>query len=263
MKKYLLTFVLLFAFALFGCDENIFESFSDDDTKQAKLEEARIALDDEDYEKALALLEDLDQCDPDVATYLSSAYMGMANFNALDLVTNAEELADDDDAGSIELISSVLDEDGDGQITLTEITNGIQEAVNAIDAVTRLSGSCSESLTCDEEIILGVAGALHATYMVLQLIQEDLGVSPIPVTEEGINAAYETHDFDTGVVSDEELLALNTSMGYMSNAIDCMTKDDKDNELAENFEEFQQEIGYGDGQIDRNDLANYIDSIGD
>ena len=265
MKKYIVTFVLLFAFAMVGCDENYFESFSDDDTTQARLEEARMALDDENYAEALAILGELDPCDVDVAKYLSSAYMGMANFNALDLAANAEELADSDNEGSIELISSVLDTDGDEQITLAEITAGLAEAENAIAAMLHLFTNCEGAqITCDDITLLGVSAALHVTYVVLESIQIDLGEDPIPVTEQGIHDKYEGRNFDTNSLSEPRRIDLNNGIEYVDNAIACMVEDDEVNDLAENFEEFLAEIDPDrNGDITRNELANYIESIGD
>jgi len=223
MKKKLLVFcfILVFIFSLSGCDENIFDGLDDDDSEESQLEEARTALNDEDYNKALELLGDLNPCDPDVAKYTSSAYMGRANFNTLDLLENVAELSDEDETGNIDMISSVIDSDGDGQITSAEIMAGIEEVLQSIDAMTHLINNCEGTLiTCDETTLLGVAGALHVTYVVLEAIQEDLGQDPIPASEEGIDNAYEDRDFVGSNVTDVQLQALNNGIGYMKGAIE-------------------------------------------
>ena len=54
--------VLLFCCAIlffFGCSSNMLEFLGDDDSNEAKIEEARMALNDEDYEKAKSILEDM------------------------------------------------------------------------------------------------------------------------------------------------------------------------------------------------------------
>ena len=267
MKKkfFAFCFILFFVFSLSGCDENIFDGLDDDDSEESQLEEARTALNDEDYNKALEILSDLDPCDPDVAKYTSSAYMGRANFNTLDLLENVAELSDEDEAGNIDMISSVFDSDGDGQITRAEIIDGIEEVLESIDAMTHLINNCGEiPITCDETTLLGVAGALHVTYIILEAIQEDLGQDPIPVSEEGIDIAYEGREFVGNNVTDAQLQALNNGIGYMKDAIECIRVDEDENDLAENFDDYLREIDSdGNGQITIVELENYIDSMGD
>ena len=46
---------------LIGCDGNLLEGISDDDSYEAKLEEGLMALDDEDYDKAVNRLRRIDR----------------------------------------------------------------------------------------------------------------------------------------------------------------------------------------------------------
>ncbi|MCU0577847.1 MAG: hypothetical protein MUD15_13655, partial [Desulfobacterota bacterium] len=69
---------------LAGCESNTLGTLSDDSGRQADIQEARMALDDANYDKAINLLVDYydpSSPDPEVADVLSSAYMGKAGLD--------------------------------------------------------------------------------------------------------------------------------------------------------------------------------------
>jgi hypothetical protein len=80
-----------------GCaDNNLFSGLADDDSDQAKLEEAIKALDDGDCEKAIDLFAELQADDPervDRRLNLSAAYLCQAGFNVAKMIEIAAELA--------------------------------------------------------------------------------------------------------------------------------------------------------------------------
>lgn len=92
---------------VWGCESNTLSSLADDSGKQSDIEEARIALDDGNYDKVVRLLQDdynPASPDPEVAGILASAYMGKAG---LDL-TYALENIGENDGGHFDTIASAL-----------------------------------------------------------------------------------------------------------------------------------------------------------
>jgi DNA-binding transcriptional regulator YiaG len=77
-------FVLIVFSLLAGCESNMLGTLADDSGKQADIQEARMAVDDANYDKAISLLLDYydpTSPDPEVAGILSSAYMGKAGLD--------------------------------------------------------------------------------------------------------------------------------------------------------------------------------------
>ena len=83
---------------LMACDGNLLEDISDDDSYEAKLEDGLMALDDEDYDKAVELFLDMRSSYPnkeEVCVYLSNAYAGLTGidtFNLLETISDLEEI---------------------------------------------------------------------------------------------------------------------------------------------------------------------------
>ncbi len=82
-----------------GCGgKSVFESMADDGTDEAKLEKARIALDDGEYADAVEILQDLcgttlsaPTCDPEVVSLYASAFAGRAGLDVFDLIQEAAD----------------------------------------------------------------------------------------------------------------------------------------------------------------------------
>jgi len=111
-----LCITLVFASLLLtGCGGNLFEGLADDGTKGAKMEAARIALDEGDYGKAVLLLEELCgtdtanlTCDDTARADLASAYVARATgLDVLKLIEKAEEAAAGP-TGSFTTVSTLL-----------------------------------------------------------------------------------------------------------------------------------------------------------
>jgi hypothetical protein len=87
----------LLAAALGACgDQNLFESLADDNTAEAKVESAKIAIDDGNYTGAIAILQGMCgtnpsavTCDAETASLLASAYSGRAGLDVFELIENA------------------------------------------------------------------------------------------------------------------------------------------------------------------------------
>ena len=67
-----------------------------DDTQQAKIEDAKIAIDNRNFSKAISILEDGSfnlQNDSEAASLLASAYMGKAGLNIIKMIEEASKAA--------------------------------------------------------------------------------------------------------------------------------------------------------------------------
>ena len=77
---------MLVILAVMGCgdDNSILEGLADDGSREARIEESRIALDQGDYSRALEILLILRDKYPDdqmILQYLSNAYAGLAGLD--------------------------------------------------------------------------------------------------------------------------------------------------------------------------------------
>lgn len=107
--------IIVASFLFTGCGGNLFEGMADDDTEEAKMEAAKIALDKGDYTEAVSLLEELCgtdtsnlTCDDSAKTDLASAYVATATgLDVLELIAQAEEAAADP-ASSFTTVSTLL-----------------------------------------------------------------------------------------------------------------------------------------------------------
>lgn len=152
-KTALLKLILvgLVSFGISGCgDENMFESMADKDSEAAKKEEAKIAIDNGDWQDAIDALQSEWESsgDPDVGADLAAAYMGLAGFDALSLLENAQTTADTplgSASDDFTLISQILPDQS------PENEASMNEAVNILSSI--------DNRTEDENLQLAMAAA--------------------------------------------------------------------------------------------------------
>lgn len=189
------TTMLVLLLFLSGCsNDSAFEGIADDSGRKAVIEEAAIALDDQDYATAVQLLTEVyttTSPDPRVSRLLSSAYMGRAGFDFVslieypaqkerenfDMVADSLLLAlapvpkDDKDKSSCSMadraVLVLLDESDrfyadyphaqfiDGRC-IGDLIGSLEEARYILDVLIRANRHAP-----DDEILLGVASAVH------------------------------------------------------------------------------------------------------
>ncbi len=99
----LLFFVMLAGFV--GCAK---------DTREAKIEDAKIAIDNKDFSQAIAILRDGSfdlKNDPEAASLLASAHMGRAGLDVINLVTEASTAATSGATGTFTEFSKLFSSD--------------------------------------------------------------------------------------------------------------------------------------------------------
>jgi hypothetical protein len=106
----------LLAAILGGCgDQNLFDSAADDTSTTGEVEAAKIAIDNGDFDDALAILEGLcgtdtssPSCDGETASLLSSAFAGRAGLNVFDLIENSVDAVSGSTLNSLSTFSTLL-----------------------------------------------------------------------------------------------------------------------------------------------------------
>jgi tetratricopeptide (TPR) repeat protein len=256
-------FVLLFIPA---CSSNVFEGVSDDNADDAKLEEARMALDGAEYERAVKLLNDLldgDPADSRSLAYLSQAHAGMAGLDTLDLLTIIDELDENGKSGSIDMVGLVLG-DAEGDVTRTEVFDKLHNLNEAIDSLEQIEAN-GGSLSDDEVVQRSVLALARMAMVIADVVfaDQDAGVGArIRLTESGLGALYSGDpDFD-GDVDEEALRYLADDIERVQDAIAVLYDISSDNDLSEDFSEFEQDINPdGNTIISVEELEAYVGSL--
>jgi len=264
MRKILMILSLMLLIALFtvGCDDSILEGLADDDSFQAKLEEARIALDKGEYARAVELLKALDSSNPGNATvqqYLSNAYAGLAGLDTFNLLTTIEALDKSNNSGSIDMMGLILG-DSDGVLTEAQLRAKLQSIENAMNALEGISNPNN-----DHKVQLGLLAVAHISLTLGNIVLEDQGGTTVTLTEEGLNNQYNSSqpaEFSDVSTETQNTVALTEDLGYVADAVTALESiSGTGNDLSQDFLQFQNDIdNNGDGSVSETDLESYINN---
>ncbi len=203
MKKILLIITALLLMAIVGCDSNTLEPLADDSSREATLEEARMALDDGNYDKAINALSGYkESTDPVIAGILSSAHMGKAGLDLTYLLENI----DSSDANNFDVIASAYSLQTTDQLNASSSvlykaeTYGTPHYIttaSVLGILTNLSVAqdyLNTSLVAnpgndDLTIQLGIASALHFIIDIGYIIAEVKGCN-IPINQAAYKAVF-------------------------------------------------------------------------
>jgi ribosomal protein S13 len=261
MFKFVIWICLLFSAAFLGCSGNAFEGISDDDSFEARLESARMHIDDGQYREAVSILDNLKEEQPhndEVTNYLSSAYAGLAGLNTFDLLEVIDDLDESGNSGSIDMVGMVLG-DSDGLLTTEGLPDQLDNLTEAIDQLNTI-----EDPTDDQKVQMGLLSVSRIGLTLANVICNDTGNTSLTLTEDGIQLEYDaTPEFEDGDVSDQELEHLSSDIQNVGEAIAVMDEIySNDNDLNEDFTEFTNDFDQNaDGAIDIQELENYIGAL--
>jgi ribosomal protein S13 len=247
--------------ALFGCGGNSFEGISDDQSFEASLETARMDIDDEEYQSAIDILNDLKAEQPDneeVTRYLSNAHAGLAGLNTFDLFEVIDDLDEAGNSGSIDMVGLVLG-DSDGLLMAEEVPDKLESLTEAINQLNTIA-----DLTDNQTVQMGLLSVSRIGVTLAKIICSDTGDDSLTLTEEGIQSKYDTKpEFEDGDVSDEDLENLTNDIRNVGEAVAVMTENySDDNDLNEDFLEFKNDFDQNaDDTIDIQELENYIENL--
>jgi hypothetical protein len=120
-----------------GCGgKSVFESMADDGTDEAKLEKARIALDEGAFADAVEILTDLcgtdvtaPTCDPEVVSLYASAFAGRAGLDMIDLIREGADQQATSGTTSYTLFSKHFDNPSEADV------NDMSAAVSLLTSI--------------------------------------------------------------------------------------------------------------------------------
>lgn len=253
---------LLAVALLMGCgeDNSILEGLADDGSREARLEESRIALDKGDYSKALGILlilRDKYPGDPTILQYLSNAYAGLAGLDMLNILSTIEELDEAGNSGNIDMIGLVLG-DSRGLLTGEELDQKLEYLASSLDALNEIENKNTDQLAQG-----GILAVSHIALTLGDIILQVQDIDSIELTEAGIGDQF-AGDADFGnSVSDETLDDLEQDVEMIAEAVTAIDSiSTAENDLSEDFDQFKTEIDQNDdGDITVAELEGYINSL--
>lgn len=264
--KTALSTLISLAFLLSGCgDDNLYESLSDSSGGEAKREEGVEALDNEQWDEAIAIFSGQEDSDM-TRKYWASAHMGKAEFDTLELVALIDEAQEDSGDASVLLDSAmqIFDDDNDGSLDLEALNYKLDEVEKALDVLIAggYEGGYSDGntdttgLTEDRLVQTGIFAAVHAVLTISEGI-DVTGMSddwrPLDISE--------LHPSSYAVTLPETLDADLALLDAASEAIIASTTDGS-SEISEDFDEFLLDIGYADdNSVSKAELTAYLNSL--
>lgn len=242
----------------------IIASCADDSTYEARLEEARMAIDDRDYRTAIDLLEKLKADypgDPLILQYLSNAYAGLTGLDTFNLLTVIDQLIDGD-PGSIDIVGTVLG-DGTGIFYQEDIDNALYDLNLAIAALEEIG---TENLTDDQKVQLGLLSLNRAAMTIADIVLDNTDEDYVTLTEDGLHGTYggTAPDLSNEATADrlDSLSEDMQNIGGAVSSIGSLADEEQENDLSESFNDFQSNLDTnGDGSITREELQNYLGSL--
>jgi hypothetical protein len=238
-----------------GCDNK--------DSYEAKLEDARIALDNGNYAEAKAILASLAQT-PEVLQYMSNAISGGdLNIDTLHIIQTLDTLKDDNQ-GSIDMVGKLLGADANGILTCSDIDKkltSVNEALQLFKTISTMNGS----LTDDQKLQRGLLSVSRTILTLARIISCDAGVSPVYMTEQWIKANRASFLININVsnidahTNPNYIQTINEDLDNIEIAALVVTGT---NDFKTNFDGFRNDLDTsGDGTITGQEIKDYLSNM--
>ncbi|OQY17123.1 MAG: hypothetical protein B6I32_01600 [Desulfobacterium sp. 4572_20] len=260
-----LLFLCLVALIITSCEENSLEWLADDSSYEARLEDARMAIDDREYASARDLLLQLKEEYPDdplILQYLSNAYAGLIGLDTFNLLTTIDQLIDANETGNIDMVGKVLGSET-GTINKDDIDDILANLDKAISSLGEIPNP-----TDDQVVQLGLLSLNHAAVTIADIVADDTGADQVTLTEDGLAAIYGGQAPDlTEEATAERLDNLSEDMDKIGKAVNSIANisgidSGQENDLYESFDEFRRDIDPdGDESITQQELQDYLGSL--
>lgn len=236
---------LLLIFLISGCGDNIFSG--NNSSLEAKIEEAKIALDEGVYDSAIKILEGIcgtdinnPQCDSDMISLLASAYMGTAGLDVISLIDAADKITTNnpnDNTAAFDMFADIIKPSNiDNLQTAITLLNNIDDAER----------------TTEQELQRAVASASHMVANIIATVAPDFNPENPQATvyqPEKVNSALvETVINDLAVAVDSASEVTATVTGG-------------DIDLTSEIEGFTQDIDKNGDGIKIDELKNYVTAL--
>lgn len=225
-----------------GCGQsNLFEGFQDSDDPAVQLENARVAIDEGDYAEAISWLERLcgtdpaaPTCDEATAALLASAHMGLAGFNAFDLLAQVEALDSTDPSALYDAFAALID-----PAALADL----DVAIILLDGIAR---------SAEEDLLLAMASAAHLVGSVLAAADPD---------GDGVYTRFDVDATLTATV-EADMSRLITSAGAVEAATGILNITDELQAFQDSIEDADGSVlTPNDGTIEQAELQAFVDLI--
>lgn len=256
--------ILFFCIALIlpvmtGCD--------DKDSTEAKLFDAEEALDDGNWDKAIAILNSLGTSE-EVLQYLSNAYAGQVGINTFDLLTTIDELDNEnsgqDESGSIDMIGKLIGAENDVLTcnTISDKLDTISDAIYNINQISAIFGNLDD----DQTVQLGLASLTRTVLIIAKLICLQTGEPEITMTEAWITDYRDTNGLEISEANWTLDSFADMLIEDITNVGDAVSVMSEGNDIKDDFDQFKAELDNGAGAgdtasdniISRDELNHYL-----
>jgi len=231
---------------------------------EAKLEDAKIAMDDGDYAQAKSILETLPQTE-EVLEYMSNAIAGgELGLDTLNIISTLGDLEDSNNQGSIDMVGLII-AGGDDQLTEEEIATKLASATEAIElfkTIADMNSTGSKAidvvvLTNNQKMQLGLLSITRTVLTMADQICRATGGNPVTMAEAWIRANRD--NFLPVSPTQDEIDRIDEDILFIGYAIDIFsdTSDLKDDYLA-----FKDELdANGDGVTSADEINDYLTNL--
>ena len=208
MKNFLASTLLILLLA--GCsNDSVFQGMADDDGRDATIEEAAIALDDQDYDTVISSLigmYDTTNPDPEVSRLLASAYMGKAGIDVTRFIGFEPEAEED----IFDIIASSFSLSPSSWIPSDSDTTDYE--CNIEDLTVLMTSSGGEFI--NGHCIDGMISYLNKSKRALYLLHSTNRNTPDDTIQYGIVSAFHF----AVLIGNDTAYALNSTLGKIGRA---------------------------------------------
>lgn len=232
-----------------GCDGD-----KEEESHEAQLEDALMALDDFDYSRAVQILEDMDPT-VDVLKYLSSAYAGLVGLDTFNILKTADNGSGN--ASGIGFVGSLLG--GDGELTAVEIAESlanINKSIEKLETIATIQGVAVSELETDLKVQLGLMSITRTTLTLGDVVEKNDLMEPVILTEEALG---ELSPVMLPVVDQVQSDAFAEDLIYIALATDALSDG---NILKDDFTEFSSDLNNDGGPtVTGTEIQQYINTL--
>ncbi|WP_300669756.1 hypothetical protein [Desulfoluna sp.] len=233
----------------------------DDDSFDSELEEAKIAIDGNQFDKAISILTGMPQV-AEVLETLGSAYVGKAGLNTFDILSALETGGPE----TVDIIGKMLGEGEQGLLSCLEIIDRLSYMDQGKTALTQSVGG--RALSDDGTIKLGIYGLTDFVLVLGEVLCQNYGDAVSPVRIVGLTEAWVKTlkarpgvDFSTINVTQAELDQMGQDVWYVQQSVSILGVG---NDLAEEFQAIQKLIDpNGDGIIVYAEFVAFLNGLGE
>jgi tetratricopeptide (TPR) repeat protein len=274
---------------LSGC--NLYESGENKNSRKAKMEEAAICIDKGEYEKAESILNKIYNKNPETTNgrllqLLSNSISGQIGIDSFRLLEIIDDLPDGNSSRGIDMTGLVLGDEA-GRISRAGLAYKIDRLylryhnsegnIFYADGAIAFLEQISEK-TPDHHAQLGLLSLVDSVLLLGEIIAYDLGVDTITLTKQGIknayiskNALFPYNAYTQDFVENEpahytRIDRLNSNIQRIETSIEAIlelsgAKNAEENDLADIFNDFLDEITNYQRKITFNQIVIYITNL--